>query len=354
MKKGTLLETLETILVVTVITMLIWLYAEGETVQIHERVITVRFVAPITKGLAITVPNQEPGTTEINVSATLQASSGDWDKIKEWVSSETIEIEVDTLASGVTDEQQTLNLLDALNNSSLAEVRAFVKEVSPPSVTVRVQKLVTVEMGLRVNPGKLKLTADAPTFFVDNIQIDKIEVELPTEYAKLAEDLKLIARVDKLDPDTLKEDTHNVCTVDLSLPPQLIDRPHVTLTRESLEVSFLVDKSNKEIELDRVQIRVSLSDDLTGDYDFKIDPDTQKFIPVTLEGPEEIIDRLAKDIKTQPDLVRASIIIKHSDIQGDGPHAAQLFIDVPQGVTVVSPDPSQTVTYSVTELPTQP
>ncbi len=355
MKKGALLETLETVLVVTVITLLIWLYAEGETIQTQEREISIRFVAP-TPGLAITIPNQELGTAEIKLPATLLASSGDWDKIKEWVSSKTIEIEVNTLANGITDEEQTLNLRDALNNSPLADVRAFVKEVSPPSVTVRVQKLVTVEMGLRVNPGGLKLTADEPTFLVDNIPVDKIQVELTTEDARMVEELglKLVADLNELDDSTLKEDTHNVVPVELSLPPELQNKPHITLTHESVVVSFLVDSLTKEYGLSSVQVRLMISDVITRDYDILINPEAQRIMPVTVKGSEEAIRR----IKEEPGLVKASITIKLSDLQEDPPHSAPLDIYVPKGVTVVSPDPLPTITYTytykVTEIDSQP
>lgn len=345
MKKGALLESLETVLVVTVITMLIWLYAEGETIQTQERDISVRFVAPTT-GLAITVAGQEPDTpaaTTVSISATLQASSGDWTRISDWVHNETVEIEVN--APKTDDEEQTLNLLDALNSSPLAEeVRAFVKEVSPESITVRVQTLETVEMGLRVDPGELELTADEPTFSPDTI-----EVQLPTEDAKRVEDfnLKLVARLDKIDADTLKEDTHNVVSVELSLPPELQNRPHIKLARASVDVTFLVDKLTEEIELPRVQVRLTISDEITGLYQIQIDPDTQRFITVTLRGPKEAINR----IKEEPDLVRAQIILKLSDLPDDASHAAPLYIDVPEGVTVVSHEPPQTtISYTVTPL----
>jgi hypothetical protein len=354
MKKGTLLETLETVLVVTVITMLIWLYAEGETIQTEERKITISFVAP-TSGLAISVPNTEPGTTTKRiVTATLQASRGDWDNIKEWVSSETIQIEVNTLDNGITYEEQTINLLDALNNSPLAEVRAFVKEVTPPSVTVTVQKIVAVEMGLRVDPGELELTADEPTFLVDNVPVDKIQVELTTEDAKTVEELglKLVVDLNELDASTLKEDTQNVIPVELSLPPELQNKPHIKLAHDSVVVSFLVDKLTEEIELPRVQVRLMISDVITRDYDILINPETQRIMPVTVKGSEEAISR----IKAEPGLVKASITIKLSDLQEEPPHSAPVEIYVPKGVTVVSPDPLPTITYTytVTELDSQP
>jgi hypothetical protein len=349
MKKGALLESLETVLVVTVITMLIWLYAEGETIITDTRKFKVQFVTPPTSGLAISLPDQAPGTTTITISATLQVSSGDRARIDELLRGGTLQIEVNVPTTD--DELQTLNLLDALNNSPLADMRAFVKEVLPASQEVRVQTLELVDMGLSIARGELELStvkSEEPVF-----SPEKIRVELPSKDAALvrSQNLKLTAHLDRLDPDTLSEDTQNNVSVELSLPPQLQDKQHITLTQETVNVKFILDKLTEQIELDRVQVRLNISDDITGQYRIEIDPGAQRFIPVTLKGPEEMINR----IKDEPDLIRAQITIKHSDLQEDPPHSAPLYIEVPQGVTVVSPVPTQTlITYTVTDLTPQP
>ncbi len=346
MKKGVLLESLETVLVVTVITMLIWLYAEGETILTHTRTIKVNFVAPTT-GLAITLPGQAPGTTTLNISATLQASSGDWARIDELLGSETIEIEVKVPATD--DEKQTLNLLEALNHSPLADVRAFVKEVVPATETVQVRTLEFVDMGLRIEPGKHELSSEKteePVF-----SPEKIRVEMPSKDAALVrnQNLKLTAHLDRL--ETLSEGTQQNVSVELSLPPQLQEKPHVTLTQETVDVKFILDKQTDQIDLEDVQVRLTTSDALTWQYRIEI-VRTQRFLPVvTLKGPKEVISR----IKEQPDLIRASIILRHSDLQEPPPYSAPLYIDVPQGVTDISPNPAETfIDYTFTERDPQP
>tara|TARA_R110002111_G_scaffold63836_1_gene105244 strand:- start:104 stop:1156 length:1053 start_codon:yes stop_codon:yes gene_type:complete len=345
MKKGALLESLETVLVVTVITALIWLYAEGETIISQNRTVQIKFVAPTT-GLAITVLGEDPGTTTTSVSATIQASSGDWARISEWTKTQTVEIEVQPPPPATYENEQTINLLDALNNSPLAEARAFVKEVSPASTTVRVQKLEVVEMGMIVEPGELELSKDpleAPTF-----DPEKVQVQMPSKDAILVRslNLKLTAHLDRRkDSDTLVEDTQKTASVELSLPTELQNKPHVTLNQETVNVTFILDKLSKEIQLDRVQVRLNISDELTK-YIFEIDPGTQRFIPVTLKGDEDIINKIEQD----PDLVRAQITIKHSDLQEEPPYSAPLYIDVPEGVTILDPLPGQTfISYKFTD-----
>ena len=93
-----------------------------------------------------------------------------------------------------------------------------------------------------------------------------------------------------------------------------------------------------------------ISDVITRDYDILIDPEIQRIMPVTVKGSEEAIRR----IKAEPGLVKASITIKLSDLQEDPPYSAPLDIYVPKGVTVVTPDTLPTITYTVTDLDSQP
>ncbi len=352
MKKGALLESLETVLVVTVITALIWLYAEGETILTENREITIEFVTP-TPGLAITLPEGTPGNSTTSVTATLQASSGDWARISNWARSQVVEVEVQAPPTDRYENEQTINLLDALNNSHLADVRAFVKEVTPSTKTVRVQKLEYVEMGLRVEPGELELSSvpsEEPTF-----SPDKVRVQLPSVDAALvrSQNLKLTAHLDRLDPDSLVEDTQKTASVGLSLPPELQNKPHIILDQDRVDVTFILDKLTREITLNRVQVKLNISDDLTR-YSIQIE-DTERFIPaVTLKGPEEIINRIeqqmSEEIPGGRDMVRAQITIKHSDLLEPEPYFAVLHIDVPEGVTIIAPLPNQTfITYKVTD-----
>lgn len=352
MKKGALLESLETVLVVTVITALIWLYAEGETILTENRQITIQFVTP-TPGLAITLPTGAPGNTTTQVTASIQASSGDWARISDWARNQVVEIEVKVPPADVYENEQTINLLDALNSSPLADVRAFVKEVSPNTKTVRVQKLEYVEMGIRAEAGELELSPlpdEAPTFVPD-----RVRVQLPSIDAELvrSQNLKLTAHLDRLDPDSLVEDTQKTASVDLSLPTELLNRPHITMDQDSVDATFILDKLTREITLNRVQVKLNISDDLTK-YNIEIE-DTERFIPaVVLKGPEAIINRIEQQMSDEVpggrDLVRAQITIKHSDLLEPEPYSAVLYIDVPEDVTILSPLPNQTfITYTVTD-----
>lgn len=351
MKQGALLETLETILVVTVITALIWLYAEGETINTESKKIKVRFVPP-TAGLVVTVPGQastEFGVAATTVTATIQASRGDWAKVSEWVRNETVDIEVQ--APSADTEDQVINLREALNQSALADINAFVKEIDPATVTVRVRQLRDVPMDISIERGELELSDFEPTF-----NPDTINVTMPAEAAQLVRDqnLKLVARLDKLDPDSLAEDTQNVESVELNLPDELQTyAPISKLAQNKTDVTFVVRKVTETFELPRVQVRLNISDDITGQYRIRFEPESQRFLRVTVRGPAETIRRIKEDANSS--LVRASVLIKMADLGPDGNKAAPLEIFVPEGVQVIAKEPNlTTITYVASPLNDQP
>lgn len=350
MKKGTLLESLETVLVVSVIAALIWLYAEGETVSTQTRRVNVRFVAP-TAGMAVSLPDQESsvvGGAVIDVQAAIQASQGDLPRIADWVRNETIDIEVNV--PGSPDEVHVINLQDVLNQSPLADINAFVKETTPETVSVRVQQLRTVDMGIRIQQGDLELSEEAPPIVVP----DKVAVTMPANLAQQVSDqnIPLVARLDLLDPETLEQDTLNVETVELNLPPELLNQPHISPSMQRAEARFLVRKITAEYTLERVQVRLRITDDITGLYSIRIDPSSQRILRVKVRGPSEAIKRIEND----PSLVRASILIKMEDLTNSANnHTAPLDIFLPEGVKIVSVEPNlTTVTYTAEALNPQP
>ncbi len=348
MKQSKLLEMLETVLVVTVITALIWLYAEGETIQTQSKKIKVRLVPP-TAGLVVSIPGQpatETGIASVTVTASLQASRGDWPRINDWLRENEVDIEVRTPTAST--EEQTIDVRQELNESPLADINAFVKEVDQPNLSARIQQLRQVQMGVLAEIGTLELSDEEPTF-----NPSRVVVSMPAELAEQVreQNLKLTGRLDLLDESTLVEDTQEVANVQLDLPTELQDLPFVRPEQDRIDVTFVVRKLTEELVLPRVQVRLLLSDEITGKYDIKIDPESQRIISVSLSGPAETIRRIQED----QGLVRASIRIKLGDLTSQDNHAAQLLIDAPDGVEATATESDlTTITYKAIELTPQP
>jgi len=334
MNKGDLLETLETALVVTVITVLIWLYAEGETIQLVTKTVDIEFVAPnATMAIELNGKPADARVKEVDIS--YQVSRSNRSKVEQFLrEQQAIKIEVRTNGEG--GSEQIIDLKDDLSASPLAEMGAYIQSTDPPTATVRLIELRTVTLPIEPLLGELELSEEAPTF-----SPAQVELTLPKDLADLAQakGLSLNALMNELDASRFEEDTQNVRKVRLGLPPELAS-PHARFNPNT-EVTFVVLKRTHEITLDRVQVRVSISDAWTGKRQITID--TQQFIEVQLKGPAEVIDR----IDETNELVWATLKLNSDDLT-EGDHQAPLNILVPEGVTIVSPQPLQTmIDYTV-------
>jgi hypothetical protein len=334
MNKGTLLETLETVLVVTVIAVLIWLFAEGETIQPVTKTVAIEFVAP-NATLAVEV-NGEPAenrTQEVDIN--LQVSRSNRSKIEEFLQGQqAIRIEVRPTNNG--DPEQIIDLKNELSTSALAERGAYIQSTDPPTTAVRLIELRTISLPIEPLLGELELSEEAPTFSPAQTQ-----VTLPKDLADLAQakGLSLSAMMNELDASSFVEDLQYVRKVKLTLPAELAS-PYAKFNPNT-EVTFLVLKRTSDLTLKQVQVRVAISDLWTGKYQIQIDPD--RFIEVQLRGPAEVIDRIDKS----NELVWALLKLNSDDLT-QGEHQAPLYILVPEGVTVVSPEPLQTmIDYTV-------
>lgn len=341
MNKGVLLENLETVLVVTVIAVLIWLFAEGETVEPLTKTVRVEFITPH-KDLAVSVQGAAQGSAVQEVEVTFQVSQSNKRKIEQMIRDQTVKVEVqDPKDAG---PEQTINLKDELSRSSLADLGAYIQKTEPQTVAVGVMTLQTVSLGIEAVLGELELSDHPPTF-----SPAQVRVTLPQRLADLARDrdLKLLARLDELDASQFQEDIQEVRKVRLSLPTELAS-PHAVFSPKSTEVTFVVRKLTKQITLEGVQVRLMISAEFAGKYPALIDPQ-QEFQRVTLKGPTEAIDR----IDANHDLVVAFLLLKSSDLNEPGDHSAPLDILVrtTDRVQIVSPLPLQTmIDYTVPPL----
>jgi len=333
MNKGALLETLETGLVVTVITVLIWLFAEGETIQPVTKTVDIEFVAPNTT-MAVEIDGEPTATQLKKVDITLQVSRSNRGKIDQYLREQAIKIEVQPTEAGTT--VQVINLKDELAASPLTELGGYVQSTDPSTYAVRLIELRTIDMPIVPLLGELQLSEEAPKF-----KHEIIPVTLPKDLADraVAEGLSLYAMMNKLDTSSFVEGNQFTRNVKLELPPEL-ENPHAKFDPNNV-VTFIVLKRTQDITLPQVQVRVAISDLWTGQYQIEIEP--ERFIEVDLRGSAEVIE----DIGQNNELVWALIKLNSDDL-AEGTHQAPLNIFVPEGVAVVSPKPLRTmIDYTV-------
>lgn len=334
-----MLEKLQTWLVVTVIAVLVWLYAEGEAVDQHQMQLQLRFVPP--PGRQLIVEPQAPADPDapVLVWATFLASTGQMDQVEAIANQGPIEIVVADRPDAETPEQVVV-LEEALARSPLGELGVSIVETSPPTVNVWVEPLKTEQVEVLVHTGDLQL-AQPPI-----PEPLKVPVVVPTRLAEAARNLKVVADLTAIDLSQLEvNEPHTLPAVPLRLPAALEERG-VRLERDSVRVNLTIRKQTDSVTLTTVPIHINTPPLVLQRYNIALREDQMVLRDVRLTGPADVIDRIRrKDTRVWAEL-RPS-----ADELDTGVESLPVYLNAPPAVTVESPLPQVPVTVTRRESP---
>jgi len=325
-KRSVWLERIETWLIVTAISVLTWLYAEGRNVKEHVVTLTVKLVAPSDSNLRVTQDRDQ-------VSVTFEASAPQYEMLRSL--NEPIELEVPpdrAQADGSTYFALERRLREAPALQGLGRILA----VEPEAIQVRIERMVSVPMRVELDPGELTLSQIS-------IRPEQVQLRAPSSVADLARNLALRVRLSDI-PD-LEELTPNIqYTRELPLVlPDLLRDAGVTLQRFSVEVSFTIRKQNEEAVIQNVPIHVRAAWDELNQFGVEIEGDTYVLSEdVRVVGPPNQIERITKDEFR----VVAELQLQTGDfVPGSG--SKPVVFELPPNVSLVGPPP--TVRYVIRE-----
>lgn len=334
MNQRTLIQKLETIVVVTVVAMLVWLYAEGASTKDRSREpVSVRFVAPDGRERDFAVsPDQA-----VSASVSFKGSSGQVQNFLDLVR-DPIELTVEPPDAG--QSARTLVLADALvRNDEFAKLGLGNIVVEPATWEVVMRPLVTVTLPVRVEIGDLPLDpATTPVATPDSV-----EITAPADVLDDLGDAVVVARLDRGALAGLSEDPatggREKVARNIALEfPATIDRrsPWTRLSNQVVRVNYTLADPDATVTVERVPLYVNLP--VGTQLVYRVTPnDGQKFLfDVELRGPKGLIDRIAAGDPAYP--VTAEIRIK--DLSGiESITDEQPVIVPPAGVTVVGSPP---------------
>ncbi|MEM1444616.1 MAG: hypothetical protein AAGF84_01045 [Planctomycetota bacterium] len=151
MKKRTWLDKIETWIVVTLITVLVWLYAEGAIVERHpNESITVRFTA------AGGVPMQiEPDLQQVTV--TFRSNGPVYQQFQTLTNNQTIDLEVEPAVGEDAGQAQPVDVRARLEAALFTPLGVAVDEMSPQLVDVTARRLVKRTIPVVVRDDELDL-----------------------------------------------------------------------------------------------------------------------------------------------------------------------------------------------------
>ena len=319
-----LLERIETWLVVTVIAVLVWLYAEGASVDSYSnQPVRVQFV-PASAGEDLAIEPSEPFTVLMDYR-----SSNSQRREVERLVSEPIEYPVEFDPD--SPESKMVVMAEVLRQSPVGAKGINILSVEPEVKQVTVEPIQTVTM--QVTPEVVGLELEGPA----TVEPREVNVRLPARLAPLAEDRPLVARLDAGTLGPLEQDRQSFdgVKVPLELPPELKSK-WSRIEAPSVSVGFTARKYSRRrtVRLPGVPVNVSVQPLLLRRYQLDM-PEEQMVIPdVRLSGPAPVIERIAnRELR-----VRAEIR-PTADELARGVRSFMVHLELPEGVSVESPLP---------------
>ncbi len=321
----------EAVALVTVVTAIVWIIAEGETQ--HNDTISLNIVFEGTTDLAITPKAPIPIQIEFKCPT---------NRVDDLRSLATAPVRIplqpdDSTTERVIDLSETLNQLTAIR-----DIKVTIVSADPPSARVHVERIKPFQAPVVVESGDVQLTGvptrepQSVTVHMTQSQRDLIDGDL-TVVARLADipDITSIAKGEEVTRDVPVTLPGNIGVSGASAEPATVS------------VSFTIDKQQATAVIPSVPIYIRVPVLESGKY--LVRPDNNQPLltdNVELTGPRAIIDQ----IKKSEIPVFAELRLTSDDLEtlaGKPSVTRQLDFDVPAGVVVT---PHQ-VTFSIEKKP---
>lgn len=282
-----MIERIKTITLVSVITILVWVFAEAESLQRRDVRFTLQFVSEAASERAIQADDSFRGSITVGFSGSASA----------FVPAEELSrVGPLTLAIGSpgipsTPGEYVVSLRDALRaDPALRKLGLTVERVEPATVRVHVEAMEVRTARVVVSVGDSVLDG------VPEVRPATVKVYLPADVAGAAgSTLEVYAT---LRPDDLSRllagRRETVPQVRLELPAALKNKRAARIEPPTAQVTLAVRQRQSSIELTGVPIQVRMAPGELSRWDVTI-PEQDRFIPkVTVSGPSELIDQVKR------------------------------------------------------------
>lgn len=322
------LSQLGTLLIVTIVALLVWLYAEDANVQTYtQQSVRVQFVLP--NGVEGELNPSEP----ITVLVDFDGSNGQFQQFDE-ASDEVIQIE---LPIDQTLDLQTIDIdiRDQIEQADqLGELGINVTNVTPERASVTFEKIldVTLDVKIRQRTGAIRLAAAT---FTDPEQPPRVTLRVPASKAEQLTNIDAIAWVTEEDVADLDKGTPQQMTVSIELPGGLD-----TLPRSISTVDLLVTVADNRdtVQIDRRPILLSYPPSINERYIIELEEADRFITAFDLEGPRDQIalikaDPASKDVWAS---VRLSNAEADAAVANGGVISKPVDIIAPRGVVLAS------------------
>lgn len=310
---------IRTIILVSLVTVLIWLWAEGESLDTETFNPSITFVQNDEGDMLIRPYERWAGSVRVRVQGSKRA-------LTEAKSELSGEIRLKIGDRGVPKHpglQQIVDLGEAIEG--LPVVRRLglsVQEVTPANTVVRIVKLVSRELPVRpIVPADIALLGQA------TVSPPRVTVKLTeAQDAQLPTDAVATAELTKQDLASVRDDTALTLTCRVRLPDGLDDESEVEITPPRVSVTFRLKRSVDSVTVATVPVWFALPSTEGDGWNIEL---IDKFLrDVTFTGPTEAIAK----IRSREVVPLAEVRLSSDDLENGIEAKEAVIVDVPPGV----------------------
>jgi hypothetical protein len=280
-----MIKRLQTLLIVTLVAAMVWVFAESESLR--EQRFGATLVLSPEEGSALHIGAAQTGAREVSAELLLEAPAGALDAVRRALAQP---LTISPGAPGVpsTEGEFALDLREVLrNNAALLKSGASVQRVDPPTLTIRIEELVPVEVGVQVvGEGEFQ---GAPVATPPRVRV----LAPRGDALMLSASSTSIARIDAASLERLVPGRQEVIPgVRLAAPEELTGAKRVRIAPPTVDVTLTLRSSTAEVIVPRVPVHVRLAPQELSQWDIHVAERDRFLIDVRVTGPAEVLRRI--------------------------------------------------------------
>lgn len=286
-------EKVETYIVVTIISVLVWLYAEATVLKQETGKSVQLLIDEPTNSYAIT-----PSAATVRVS--YRGSSGQIQQFNETTALPLIH-EIDP--TGITETTtRTIVLDEALVRAGLGDVGITELDIEPATLTVTLQPLVSIDLPVKIETGDLELNGEPAA------EPATISITAPLDIVEQLRGQSITAPLVAADASEGTQLDRVATNVPLIFPQEIdLNSPWVTAAVRAVRINYTLANDTDTVVIGRVPLYINLPVDVQLRYTVRPQDQSNFLRDVELQGPADVIARLRANA---PDLVvRAELSI---------------------------------------------
>ncbi len=289
------------IVVVTLLSVMVWVWAESESVQQAELTPTVAFVDGPEGTLVVRVLTP---SFDGQVRLRIEGTTASLDRAERALAG------VLELRPGVAVPSQPgvhrVRMADAIREVAEAGVSVLVAD--PEWVEVQVVRLVSGTAPIRLlEPDGMELDQVAT-----RVNPEQVTVRLPERAeAMLAEGVEFPARLRAEELGRLREGQTVTLTAVIDVPSELLGLEALEFEPRTVQATVRVRAREESVTVDDVPVWVFAPPSVLGEFEVSVADEDRSLVNVVVTGPGELIDQ----IRNQELVIKAMVELRGSDLR---------------------------------------